>query len=223
MTKPMYNHITAYESDDIESLLATLQVARLSRYTQADVVVYGSEQRIGVVTEVFTEATEWNDADQFDAKYLTDDGKLDGRRSSPIYLLATEDSGVEPFRASELDKMPEEEAFGTEEKESAEQYLDKLDQATLTADCPIGDQDAWEVVGEAVLTTPGLGFKSWPDSWVKADKPARLIALDAWTSMGASFRGCVREMRGNVVAPKRFCASFKDEIYGTTYWRNGGD
>jgi len=34
-----------------------------------------------------------------------------------------------------------------------------------------------------------------------------------------SFDGCVREMRGVVASPDRFCASFFDRILGYPYWR----
>ena len=65
------------------------------------------------------------------------------------------------------------------------------------------------------------GFFEWPQSWVDSPQPARLIALKAWAGMGGSFDGCVREMRGNIVSPDRFCADFKDRLYGREDWRGG--
>jgi len=66
------------------------------------------------------------------------------------------------------------------------------------------------------------GFFEWPQSWVDSPQPARLIALKAWAGMGGRHTGCVREMRGNIAAPNRFCADFKDRILGWEGWRQGG-
>lgn len=65
---------------------------------------------------------------------------------------------------------------------------------------------------------------NWPDSWKKSSTPARLIALDAWASMGAQFncnsgQCCTGTMKGKVRDPEGFCASFKDRIFGTELWR----
>lgn len=59
-----------------------------------------------------------------------------------------------------------------------------------------------------------IGFDSWPDSWEEADVPARIIALDAWSSMGGTWTGCFEE-----IGSKRICSAFKDELLGTTAWR----
>jgi hypothetical protein len=72
------------------------------------------------------------------------------------------------------------------------------------------------------VTRNQMGLQPWPESWRESNKPARLIAMDAWTSMGATFRGCRRSMVGSIRNPNRFCAAFKDAIYGHTYWRDGG-
>lgn len=63
------------------------------------------------------------------------------------------------------------------------------------------------------------GHFTWPESWRESDKPARLIALDAWISMRGSVSGCMREMRGEVADPGRFCADFADRLYQWDYWR----
>lgn len=65
-----------------------------------------------------------------------------------------------------------------------------------------------------VLVDGSIGFDTWPDSWEEADTPARIIALDAWSSMGGTWSGCFREIKS-----KRVCSAFKDEILGTTQWR----
>lgn len=65
----------------------------------------------------------------------------------------------------------------------------------------------------------GDGRFMWPKSWRKSEKPARLIALDAWISMGGSVSACIREMKGDVADPGRFCADFADRLYQWDYWR----
>jgi len=65
-----------------------------------------------------------------------------------------------------------------------------------------------------VLVGTGIGFDSWPDSWEDATTPARIIALDAWSSMGGTWTGCFAEIKS-----KRICSAFKDEMLGTTKWR----
>jgi heat shock protein HspQ len=64
------------------------------------------------------------------------------------------------------------------------------------------------------------GHFTWPESWRKSEKPARLIAMDAWLSMGPSgVSSCINEMRGEVASPERFCADFADRLYMWDYWR----
>jgi len=70
------------------------------------------------------------------------------------------------------------------------------------------------------ITRNQMGLAPWPESWRESDKPARLIALDAWTSFDPpSFTGCKRSMKGEVAGVNRYCAAYKDSIYGHTYWR----
>jgi len=63
-------------------------------------------------------------------------------------------------------------------------------------------------------TANDVGFDSWPDSWEESDIPARIIALDAWSSMGGTWRGCFSE-----IGDAEICSAFKDEMLGTTAWR----
>jgi PBSX family phage portal protein len=47
-----------------------------------------------------------------------------------------------------------------------------------------------------------------PDGWTRA------TLLDAWSSMGGSFTGCM-----DTLDDEEMCASMKDTVLGTTYWR----
>jgi len=74
--------------------------------------------------------------------------------------------------------------------------------------------------GCAECETAELGDWSPPQSWRNSSTPARVIALDAFQSMGGDFDGCVREMRGSVSRPENFCGAFLDHVFGGyTYWR----
>jgi hypothetical protein len=57
-----------------------------------------------------------------------------------------------------------------------------------------------------------------PESWRESETPARVIALDAFSSMGGSFDGCVRTMRDSISDPDEFCGAFLDEFL-PPYWR----
>lgn len=97
--------------------------------------------------------------------------------------------------------------------------------ATLSRHRGTSDMSYEELIDVPGVDDPGVGFDSWPDSWVEADEPARLIALRAWASMGGTWRGCFREMSTNMTPrrARRFCSSFKDTIYGTEQWRQFSD
>lgn len=82
-----------------------------------------------------------------------------------------------------------------------------------------------ELINVPGVDDPKVGFSDWPDSWEESEQPARLIALKAWSSMGGTWRGCFRDMSEEMTprASRKFCSSFKDEIYGTEMWRSFQD
>jgi hypothetical protein len=120
-----------------------------------------------------------------------------------LYVVATEE-GADVYESDDLEAEDWTTDIGTGGP-------DDLEEAALAGDyAALADPfDADEA--EALLD---VGFDSWPDSWEDADVPARLIALDAWTSMEASFTGCMKE-----IGDAGVCAAFKDEILQTTGWR----
>lgn len=125
--------------------------------------------------------------------------------NGPLYIVATE-AGADVYGEGDLEPSdwPEE----VDSKPPGDVVGAKL--AAGYAD--LADPHDPEAVAE--LVTPGVGFDSWPDSWEQSDTPARLIALDAWTSMEASFTGCMKE-----IGDRRICAAFKDEMLQWTGWR----
>ena len=128
--------------------------------------------------------------------YQPDDGTL--------HVVATE-AGADVYERSELEEEDWTEEVDTGSPEDLQEAALAADYAALSA--PASDPAAVE----ALLDT---GFDSWPDSWKDADVPARLIALDAWTSMEASFSGCMSE-----IGDAEVCAAFKDEVLQWTGWR----
>jgi len=77
-----------------------------------------------------------------------------------------------------------------------------------------GVDNVEELVNIPGVDDPGVGFDSLPEGWNRAS------VLDAWTSLGASFRTCRADMVGEIRSPTRFCAALKDEVFQTELWRN---
>ena len=165
--------------------------ANATRYEEGDEV--STPQGAGVVADVLTETVE------------TDDDTIEASESSPTYVVVVEDGrvGFETYTAADLQSTTIETAVDNptgklaDEEETAN-ALGRL----LTALSPTSNSDF-----------------SPPPSWRKSSTPNRVIALKAFAGMNGSFDGCVREMRGEVATPKRFCGSFLDHVLGNPYWR----
>lgn len=63
-------------------------------------------------------------------------------------------------------------------------------------------------------------WKNLPAGWDKksVEKFAKSLASKAATETGF-FDACVEKMKGNIDDPEAFCATVKDTVWGTTYWR----
>lgn len=134
---------------------------------------------------------------------------VEASSNSPTYAVALQDErvGSEFYKASELEatEMPE-----TDVDEPAEE---------IEAMADIADATEYEAL---------QGQWNAPESWEESDTPVRLIALDAWSSMGGQF-DCGGACCKGTMAPKlgdrgsdEYCASFKDYILGTEEWRGWG-
>jgi len=177
-------------------------------------------ERIGFIIDIhednFTHYDE--DADE-GIEVVVDDGET-------VYLvgLGLIDAGAHPFYAEDLEPLDRDDVLGDMDVDAEPEDVEEaMDMSTEEAS---GQLDAVELQA-GVSDVPGLtrnqmGLQPWPYSWRNSNKPARLIAMDAWISMGRSFRGCRRSVVGNIRNPNRFCAAFKDAIYGHPYWREGG-
>jgi hypothetical protein len=65
-----------------------------------------------------------------------------------------------------------------------------------------------------------IGWSNLPKGWTKksVEKFAKSLADKGATKKGF-FDACVSKMEGNIDDPEAFCASIKDEVWDTTFWR----
>jgi hypothetical protein len=130
---------------------------------------------------------------------------MDATDDDPVYAVVVEDGrvGVGFYREDDLSSGDIDDLPGPENPEG-----------------DIGEGE--ETDTNAKVDAYQDGRFEWPQSWEDSEQPARIIALKAWAGMGGSFDSCVREMRGELTgSPDRFCADFKDRLYGTEDWRGG--
>lgn len=114
---------------------------------------------------------------------------------SPTYVVAlAETEGVGYYKASELTKSEFDVPDDVKEKGVKELKSNTEDAPEANADTTF----------------------DYPETWEESEIPARVILLDAFSSMGGTFRGCRREGFSS-----RFCASMKDRALGTEDWRGG--
>jgi len=169
-----------------------LQKAALAnRYQEGD-VVDTPDSGVGVIAGAVAEdQTAPDDSDLPDIEASPD---------SPTYVVVTEDEsqGMSLLKASDLEMT---------EIEAEVDALDTTKEAAAMAELAPDDSEIAE-----------LDF-TMPESWRESDTPARVIALDAFASMGGSFDGCVRSMRDAVSSPDALCGSFLDSVLGYEAWR----
>jgi len=208
------SRITAYTVRDNDGCtvatigsLDSIRCASLEDFSEGNWIEYDDGQ-YGVITGIVDGPLEWPGRDE----PIPDQG--DGKQ---IAIVARESGGAKPFTFDEIEKaersdvfddpdaVPDEPESGIDDAELHTSYY-AIDNP-YTCSCE-------ELLNVPGVDDPGVGFDSWPDSWRKADEPARLIALDAWSSMGGTWRGCFAE-----IGSKRLCAAFKDTILGTEEWR----
>lgn len=175
-------------------------------------------ERLGLVLDKNTEDFNWEN-EAGDGSITVEVG------DETVYTvgLSSAEAGAHPFTADALKVVDSDDVLGNADVETNPEKVEEQMSATepIPADVELGAEPAELAEIDEIPTVSGtdMGQPPWPDSWKESNKPARLIAMDAWASMGASFRGCRREMRKSMANPNRFCASFKDHIYMTTYWR----
>lgn len=188
-------------------------VASLESFSEGDWVEY-SEGNYGVVVGKLSGGLEWPTGEEETEKVEVDEDEN-------VYVVARASGGSKPFTADDLNGAERSDVIDTDDvPDEPEEDIDDaaMSRAYYVADAPYTAEELMNARAELVsvpgVDDPGVGWDSYPDSWEDADVPARLILLDAWTSMEASFTGCVAE-----IGSKRVCASMKDQVLGTTRWR----
>jgi hypothetical protein len=196
-----------------------MKIARLNQVAELEISegnwVEYSEGNYGVVTGVVEGPLEWP----------TDEDETEkvGESGEDVYVVARVSGGSKPFSADEIAEVDRETVIGDEDEmpDNPEEQLDEAEMAVgykMISNGRVAElhhKPVAELLNVPGVEDPGVGFDSWPDSWEKAEEPARLIALDAWSSMQGTFTGCMAE-----IGSRRICAAFKDEILGTERWRN---
>jgi len=198
----------------IGSIESNASVATLQSYSEGEWIEY-SDGNYGVIVGKLKGPVDWPTGE--------DETEEVGDEGENVYVVARASGGSKPFATSEIEKVDRETVMGDDDDvpDQPEEDIEdvELSHVYYRIDDPY-DYDELQSGLEELLNVPGVddpgvGFDSWPDSWRESEKPARLIALDAWSSMGGTWRGCFAE-----IGSKRLCSAFKDEILGTERWRN---
>jgi len=187
--------LRSLDGPDVVAVRPTDTEAMANRYQEGDIVTT-PDRGVGVIAGAVAE-------DQ-SAPADTDLPDIEASPDSPTYVVVTEDDadrGMGLYKASDL------------EATDIETEVDALDSTQEMAQAA-----ALSELAPADSTVAELDF-TMPASWRESDTPARIIALKAFSGMGGSFDGCVREMRGAVASPDRFCGAFLDEVLGYPHWR----
>lgn len=187
-------------------------VASLEDFGESDWVEY-SDGNYGVITGVIDGPLSWPTGD--------DETEDVGEDDENVYVVARATGGSKPFSGNELESAERSDVIDTDEvPDSPEEQIDEAEMAQVyyrvddAHDYDELQSGLDELLSVPGVDDPGVGFDSWPDSWEEADEPARVILLDAFSSMGGTFTGCVSE-----VGSRRLCAAMKDEVLGTERWR----
>ena len=166
--------------------------ANANRYSEGDEV--STPQGVGVVADVLTSAVE------------NDETTVEASKGSPTYVVVVEDGrvGYETYKAEDIHST----TIETDVDEPTQRLADEEETANAFGNL-------------LKILAPNLTANDFdvPPSWRQSSTPNRIIALKAFASMGASFDGCVREMRGEVASPDRYCGAFLDYVIGNPYWR----
>lgn len=166
--------------------------ANANRYSEGDEV--STPQGVGVVADVLTSTVE------------NDETTVEASEESPTYVVVVEDGrvGYETYKAEDIHST----TIETDVDEPTQRLADEEETANAFGNL-------------LKILAPNLTANDFdvPPSWRQSSTPNRIIALKAFASMGASFDGCVREMRGEVASPDRYCGAFLDYVIGNPYWR----
>lgn len=175
--------------------------AVLTAFSEGDIVAVEGRDGAGVIVAVMTETFEYPTSDGDQRVEATDD--------EPAYVVAMESGGNVVVDGGKLSE-------GSFDADTGDADPSKLasqaEEAAIYS--RVENPCTTELLNVPGVDDPGVGFDSLPDGWNRA------TVLDAWASMGGTWRSCRAEMTGEVTSPQRFCSAFKDEVLQTEQWRN---
>lgn len=240
MTDLTIRNVHGLKVADLSDFTAA-SVEEMAEFKEGDWVQYGDDQ-VGAVVSVMTENVGWpgevpeseqpEEDDEDDDDDESDEGisTIAASSDNPIYIVARASGGSQPFREDDLTSISRDEAVGDlpDDVDPVDDVVENEDELYAPIYSMVDDPFDFEEFSsrlEELQNIPGVddphvGWDGWPASWEKSEKPARLIFLDMWTSVGATFTTCRAEFSGRVSRPSRFCASAKDEALRTERWRN---
>lgn len=179
-----------------------------AKYSDTDVVEYDSEGHLGVVITVETSDFTFKTSE-------SDEREIEASSDNPAYVVARETEGSDVYRESDLSPGSfDEDTPDTDELVRSNALIpswygdveDPFDQQEVEAHLSGRRQNAEK--------NPWVGFRPGkPEGWT------RKSYLQAWVSLGGSWRSCVADMTGDISRPKRWCSALKDTVIGHEYWR----
>lgn len=189
-------------ADDAVALMGPSYTANLANRYEPGEDIVDTPDGPGLVVEALTESRT---IDEEDAEDVPDE--IEASPDSPTYVVTLAEASGPPigfYKASDL------------ELTDVDADVDPMEGLDEDAAAALVDGEC-SSCGEAELAG---GSWSPPESWKESDTPARLIALDAFQSMGGDFTGCQQEMAGSMANPEGFCGAFIDYLLGGyDYWR----
>lgn len=217
--------------------------ALLAEFKEGDVVDIEGRESSGVITGVMTENFEFPTG--VDDEGETETREVEASSDEPVYIVAPERGAVLAVSGDNLSEGSLDVETGDDEEDVKElaneteaapvyAYMDDpggsveelreakkayiMDHyAAELSDSGIEEPEA--VSYEELLNIPGVddpevGFDELPEGWT------RKSVLQAWASLGGTFRTCRADMVGEIRSPTRWCAALKDEVLRTELWRN---
>jgi len=152
------------------------------------------------------------------------DEEVEASSDSPVYVVAKESGGFTIVSASDLKKTSEGEEdmdskdLADSDRENSHSWYDQVDDLddpdeVSRAVNSYRDTVPVEDLPRANAGDPYVGFKRLPNGW------NRKSVLQAWASLGGTWRTCVADMSGEIRSPRQFCSKLKDEVLMTEKWR----
>lgn len=188
-------------------------VAQLQSLEEGQWVEYDDGQ-YGLILNAESGPIEWPTSDD-ETETVGDDGE-------EIYIVGRVSGGSKPFEADALTPVERKTVIGDEDEmpDNPQSDLDDAEMESwyqMISDARVAElhrKPVAELINVPGVEDPGVGFDRWPPSWRKSEKPARLILLDVWSSVGGTWTGAMKELKS-----RRLASAMKDEVYNTDLWR----